>query len=502
MIERAPIGDILPPALVRDAVPEWEEWSRIVETAQRRRILYGEWGRDIVQRIRREVGDVRAELWGEPELSANVALSACSAVAQLYHQPPHITGSGAATLTRLLDAAGWAPMMQRVQRDTIGLREMHMRVTLDRDPLTDEDRLVLLPVPPDLVSVRLDPLRPTRPLEIRHYVWRDNRWTTDLYVVDGDRAEWRCVSSDGGEDLSPRYLMGPDGQPAPAGGFRGDAYPWRVAGRAVLPWVTYHAAITGHYYDWRTMREAFDGTLSIAVLWTYWRHILQTASWPQRYLINLDVAGAGADAERRYLEPDPTLILRLTQDMETAGTTATAGSFDTSANVHEVAEALMAYERRILAYAGLSPSEVMRSSGDPRSGYALAVTRDGQRESQRRFAPVFRMSDRELMALIAGLVGLSNRSFNIEYTLMPLSAAEQKGERDHVIDTVAAGLMSRAEAYQRLNPQLTPDEIATRLAAIDTERRANGPDDRDREPGADRRRDDDPDDDPDDPDGE
>lgn len=491
-----PIGHVLSPALPQSLIDDPREWARIRETALRRRILYGDWAHDIAERIRQEVGHERARLWGQPELSANVALSACSSVAELYHAPPRVTGTHASRLTAALDAAGWAPMMQRVQRDTIGLREMHLRATIEHDPDTGEDRVALLPVSPDLVVQTFDPRIPTRATRVRHYVWRDDQWTVDDYdITDPARPVWRCYRAEGKEDLSPRYLSGPGGSTVPDGGLTGDAYPWRIDGRPVLPWVTYHAAITGQPYDWRTMREVFDGTLSIAVLWTYWRHILQMASWPQRYLINLDVAGSGVNDDTRYVEPDPTLILRLMQEQHMMGGAASAGSFTTSANVHEVGEALIAYERRILAYAGLSPGEVLRSSGDPRSGYALAVTRDAQRESQRRYAPIFRQADQQLMRLVAGLLGLPNLAYMVEYQLMPPSAAEQQGERDNVIELMGAGLMSRVEAYQRLNPQLSPDDVVSRLRAIDEqqeEQRADRPDPG-REPAADRG--DDPDDD-------
>jgi hypothetical protein len=94
---------------------------------------------------------------------------------------------------------------------------------------------------------------------------------------------------------------------------------------------------------------------------------------------------------------------------------------------------------RVALSAGLSPSDISRQSGDARSGYALAVSKSGQREAQKKFAPVFRMGDEELLAKTAMLsnrflgTNIAEDGYRVSYHSMPLTPEEMRAQREDII---------------------------------------------------------------------
>lgn len=449
--------------------------QRVDHQSLRYRILYGHWREDLRSRIVHEVGTTRAEAWGEPDLGANLLLSASSAVATLYDYEPsvyHDEPTAAARMADLLRDAHWPTLMQRIQRDTIAIREMLIRV--DVVGVGRRRRVRLHPVHPHEVEVITDEADPERPVMIRWWRLREVRpgtyaWTADVYDIREGRERY-AVEDEHGHDVSPEHLSGVEDGRAPSGGYRGDAYPYRAGGEAILPWVMYHAARTGSVWDWGASCEIVDATLSIGTLWTYWRHLVQTASWPQRYLINGIVAGQstvgeGEDA-RRVVVADPAVLLRILQD-EGSDSGPRIEQDSTNADPHTLGQAIAAYERRAIALAGLNPADFVRSSGDPRSGYAMAITRDGQREAQRRYEHVFRTADQNLCRMVAALWGgLPSEGYRIAYEAIPPTVDELLSMQEYVDREVAAGRMTDVQAYQMLHPEISTEDAVRQIAAI------------------------------------
>jgi len=107
-------------------------------------------------------------------------------------------------------------------------------------------------------------------------------------------------------------------------------------------------------------------------------------------------------------------------------------------------------------------------SGDPRSGYAIAVSRSSLREAQRKYAPSFRMADQETISISAKI---SNRflgtdypetGYRVEYHAIPLSPEESKEQRENMLSLLNAGLISKVDAIKMLHPDLD-DVDAKRL---------------------------------------
>jgi hypothetical protein len=439
------------------------------------RLLYGHWRADLEDRIRLSVGDGRADAWGAPDIGSNLLLAASSAVATLYDRGVHAhhddRGAAERLTAALLDAA-WQPILQRNQRDTIAIRESAIRV----DVIAGEDgrRLSLVPVPPHMMEVETDPADPTRAVCVKWWRLRTTStgahvWTCDVTDIRPGRERY-AIEDEAGHDVSALYLLDATGAPAPVDGYRGADYPYRAGGRPILPWVIYHAAVTGQLWDYSANAQIVDSTLTIGTLWTYWRHLVQSASWPQRYLIGGQIGGQGSigegDSGRRQIVADPAVLLRIVPD-ETQDASPSIHQDATNADPEALQRAIQAYELSKVGLAGLNPADVMRVSGDPRSGYAMAITRDGQREAQRRYAPAFRLADQHLCRVAAALLGgLPVDGWRVSYEDIPLTVGEQIELQRFVDAEVTAGRMSALEAYAAMHPELSPEDSAARLDAI------------------------------------
>lgn len=438
------------------------------------RIMYGYWREDLRSRIVTEVGKTRAQAWGEPDIGANLLKSSAAAVSTLHDRPArglHDDPGAVSTMKGLMDGAAWQVIGQTLQRDTLAVRNMLLHVNIVGEAA--DRRVALLPVGPHDVEVVWDPGDPWRMLEVKWWRLRDvngqEAWTCDVWDIRPGRERY-AIENERGEDVSPTHLRAQDGTPAPPGGYRGEAYPFRADGVPILPWVSYTASKAP---GWDTMAnsEIVDSTLTVGTLWTYWRHLVQTASWPQRYVLNgypvgATVIGEGA-AARRQVEADPAILQRIKTD-EDSDTAASIQQDTTNADPKALGEAIFAYERRAMALAGLNPADVVRTSGDPRSGYAMAITRDGQREAQRRYAPIFRGADEEMLRIVAALWGgLPVDGWRVVYEAIPPTVGELIDLQTYVDGEIAAQRMTRLQGYMLLHPDVSAEDAQRALDAID-----------------------------------
>tara|TARA_R110000824_G_scaffold176239_1_gene355106 strand:+ start:1902 stop:3389 length:1488 start_codon:yes stop_codon:yes gene_type:complete len=415
-------------------------------------MLYGAWEKDLDARVRLQIGNVRREAYSSPDMSSNILRSVVSQLSVLYDTPPFITGPP--LLVASVSAAGLYSLMCRVQRDTLGLREMLLRVDIAND-----GGLTFRPVFPDLVIAESYPDRPGEPIAIREARQRDGRWTWDVLDIR-DGGSYRVLAMDG-SDLSGEYLPGVT------------SYPYiDQAGRPYLPYSMFHAAESATLWDPYEARELVEGSLNCAVLWSFFAHCTRAASWPQRWAVGVEVPAAGYYDEdsdgvgRTEVVTDPATVLMLRAAEEGIGGQPMVGQWQPGADPAVLQEAIAAYERRVATYAGISGSSILRKSGDPRSGYALSVSREAQREAQRRYEPMFRRGDLATLRICAALLGLSSEGIAIEYAGVPLSLEEQKERRESLLAEMAAGLIDRVEAYQRVHPELSREQAQARLVEI------------------------------------
>lgn len=367
------------------------------------RMMYGVWERDLDEMVLAQVGHVRREAWGALDQSSNVKRRSCADRATLYdpivdlqlgefcwtptHRDAETDPAAAvalATMTELLVGASASALLQRNQRDTIGIRECLIAPEVDDSPDEEgEPALVLRRVWAHMVvavPMRTDQSRPQRLEEWRlRMVEERPQWCRDVYEIGKPMR----VLDASGADISSGHADA---------GIRG------------IPHVIYHAALTGQLWDPYEESELYWGTLAQAVQWTLYGHALLDASWSQRYAIGLVPVGGAPEGTpeggRTGVVTDPASLLLLTKEAAFEGQPV-IGQFSSAVDVEKFQKAVAAGEARLVASSGLDAADGVRVVGDVQSGYALAISREAKERSARRYAPAFRRGDEQLLRSIA-----------------------------------------------------------------------------------------------------
>lgn len=439
------------PPLPRDPA----EAQRVEHTRFRRRVLYSMHAQDVRTRLIRSIGSTRTGAWGEPDMTSNPAWYTMSQLAALYREIPEVTPpAGGEDVAAAVAEAGWWQLAQRNQRDCIGLNDHFVHVRLD-----DDGAPTFRLVPPDMVEVAASPLSPAQPYCIKEWM-RDpddtQRW---VQVTTDARSRSMFALDASGVDVTERVLG--------SSSLSGDAYPYIVAGKPVLPYIAYHAAASGYALDPYSGREVFEGTIQLGVFYSFFAHILRNAAWGQRWILNAQPAGGDMDESGRRKEviSDPATLLVL-QQLEEGGTApAQVGQFSPSIDPDKILGSIERYERRLTEMA-LSNVGVSRRESDVRSAMSLAVSRESQREAQRAYEPMFRRSDIHLLQLVAGLMGAPTDGWRIVYKSLPRDPAELQAEMVLLNEKMDAGLLDKVSAYQQLHPGMTVAEARSAVAEI------------------------------------
>lgn len=453
-----------------------DEAARWEHTRHRRALMEGMWQRLLEDRLQAQLGSTRRQAWGIPDVSMNSFKQTAVELAALYTESaPDVKHNTAGDVESLVGADGiigrsglW-PQMARFQAMTIALREMWMRVDVE------DGRITYRPVSPDMTIAEADPSRPTTPVayaEIRlRHIRGEVVWAWDVFDVRDEANPSYTVRLAGdkgfGEDVTLEVL---------GATYSGEAYPYRRAsGTPILPVVLYHASTYGdRLFDAYNGIELYEGSLNLSVYTSFLAHTLRDASFPQRYAIGVRIAGSdmvdgGTRGQRVEVVSDPTTILMLDAAMEQQ---PQVGQFAAGSDVAVLEQTIGAIAFRLATDAGLAPSELQRTSGSARSGYAISLSQEGKRTAQRRYVMQFRDADERLMAVSATLV---NRAFgtqypeggySVHYREIPLSPDELAARREHVLAMMEAGLMDRVEAL-RFFGSLSEQDAVARLAAID-----------------------------------
>lgn len=431
------------------------ERARVQHTRLRRRILYDQHYDDAYQRLVEDVGPQRAHLWGTVDLMTNPLSQIYSKLSVLYEGPTSLTvPPGGEDTAAALDEAGHWSMMARVQRDTLALREMLLRVSV-------QDSVVNVhPVFPDMVSVKVDPRsgQITRVEEWAPDPDQPDRWVRLVHDISGI-APLLCVWTEEGKDCTERVL---------GSTFEGEAYPYRdPAGNPLLPYVVYHAARTGAPFDPYTDSTVVDGSLRLSVLYTFWNHALQNASWRQRYASGVEPAGMSpmGSIHAQSVGVDPSSVV-IFNPLEEGGSTATVGTFETPSDIEGLLRSIQSREARLVS-AALGSADVSRSDSEIRSGYSLAVSREAQREAQRAYEPLFRRSDLALIKLVSSLMGGPTSGWGISYSSIPRDPQEAQGELDRIAKQLDLRLIDRVGAWLALHPGASEADAITEIAKID-----------------------------------
>jgi hypothetical protein len=180
----------------------------------------------------------------------------------------------------------------------------------------------------------------------------------------------------------------------------------------------------------------------------------------------------GTRGQRVEVVTDPTTILMLDAAMEQQ---PQVGQFTAGADVSTLESTIAALAHRLATDAGLSPSELQRTSGSAKSGYAISLSNEGRREAQRKYIPQQREGDERLLAVTATLFNRAmgtqfpEGGYSILYREIPLSPEELSSRRQHVLEMLEAGLMRRVDALRYFG-SLSEEDARAALEAIDAEK--------------------------------
>lgn len=441
------------------------EAARLAHTRKRLRLLTGRWFDDLRAHISEHFDEVREKVIGKPDLSTNVLKSVTHQLAVLYDRGAvlgHEDQAGRELASRLLADAGWGSIGTRLQRMVLGLRESFIRPTM-----TGEGLLLRI-VTPDMVYAEADPEQPDCPVRIwearvRHLPGeKDPRWFWDHADVSGV-PRFAVVDPKTGADVSAMFEVVSGS---------GDEYPYRTpSGVAVLPYATYHAERTNDLFSWCDDVEAVEGTLTIAVLWSWWIHTVRDSAWAQRYGVDVDLRGGAVSGDGRkaatFVSSDPSSVMLFRAN----GDKPVLGQWAPPVDPQTLGSAIHRFERRLLVHFGLSPGDIQSESINPReSGIALAIKREAVRQAQDRYEPQFRRGDKELLRIIAAMVpGVPEDGWSITYPgpRRTIDEIRQIVERSQL--SIEAGLSSPVDAYMELHPDVTREQAADALRQIATE---------------------------------
>lgn len=463
-----------PAGTVADAPPmpsDPQEMARIQTTRQRWRLLYSQYGCDVQERLARQLATVRREAWGAPDLTAAPYEQMWEQVAVSYDTPPDVVyPTGGEPMGPLLEDAGLWSLMQRFQRDLLGLREMLMHVAVD-----EEGTVSFRPVRPDMVGARANPYRRDEPVRVEEWIRHETAgWVQHIMDISDPSAPYYVVVDPQRTDIT-RDILG--------GGFTGSHYPYRRAdGTPVLPYVLYHAKRTGYLWDANALAAVAEGSINICVLLTFYGHVVRNTAWRQRYLMGAEPRGSGVEAAdgghstRSEVITDPGSVVLLDPQEGFSGQPL-VGTWDQPVDPEALLRSIAMYERRILSAAGLSPADVTRQTADIRSGYSLAVAREAVRSLQARVEPQLRRGDRSLLALTAVLHNratggsLPEEGYEVNYTGVGETPMDAALHREAMRMDIAAGLLSPVDAYMELHPGISRENAIRDLVRIANETR-------------------------------
>ena len=466
--------------------PNDETNLRWNENALRKRLLSGEYEQDLEDELYRHLPSDRREAWGVTDMSSNPMEQVTRQLSVLYHENPIVTNpediSELVSREGYMTKSGIWSMMQRVQQLTLGIRETIVRIDVSPKG-TRTEGIIYRVVTPDFVYIESSEDNPEIPLYYQELRLRfdetkqEYSWVADIMDIrdeNNPKFYLRKVEPNGelGEDVSSIFMEK---------AMLGTEYPFRdKENRPYLPIVIYHAQKTGKLWNSFDCQTLISGSLSSMVLFSFWLHVVRDCSWVQRYATNVFVSGLTQNsldepARRSSISTDPSSILIFSQDPD-INTQPVIGQFQAGADPEKLLQAVASYEYRVAVSCGISPSELTRTSSDPRSGYSLSVSRQGQRESSRSYAPIFRLCDEELCRKTAMLcnrylgTSLPESGYRVSYQALEYSPEEKEAIRKDVIEKLAASLISPIDAIRQLNPDMDEEEARETLLRIRREK--------------------------------
>lgn len=445
-------------------IPEdYEDQERWREQAQRRRLLEGKHKVDVQTAIENQFAqEIAAGLEIDPDLSRNPYRLIFQQLNVAYLEPPDVsvTGQDDADLSPIITPKLWA-QQQKTSLFALAMGESLVRVDWKHWAGATEASYRI--VAPDTVVIEAMPDEPDQPGKVEELRWRGEAWTWEVWDVrDPSKPVFRIDEvDDNNERTEATAKYAPDLAAE-------NAYPYRATdGTPILPYVLYHKSVGSRLWNWTEGTELTNGSLRLGALWTHWNDGFLNAAHPQRWALDVDtqagvtrtIAGTAVDV----VPVDRKSVLKFASKGPAGGS---LGQFSAAMDVLSSAEALKLYEQGLAVYAGLNPADLQVTQGQ--SGYAIVVSRAGQRRQQKLVEVSYRMADQMLLAKAAQLAnvyanaGLSEnpRDYQIHYRALQPSTAELKEQAEIIEKELAMGMISQIDALRQMHPEIESDEDA------------------------------------------
>lgn len=408
-----------------------------------------------------------AEIRKVVDISNNPFKRIIADISTIYDELPQWTFEGEG------DNEAWTQALESGMADVV-LPKLNRLVNACNEALLyispTRDGVKLHAVPAHDVIVWEDPADPTQPITIAVRQGFVNTVTAKpvwhVWSREEDRAEYIQLDGDPFE-TSTRVL---ERMPNPY---------VDEDGRPVLPAVLYHRQWPDEgLWDQTTGEDLYEATILIGLLETWINHLIRTDSIRQKY------ATGQLDFESGVSGGTMSMLTFRSTD----GTPVNIGEFSSQMDWGGLGNTISRKLQNVLNNYGMSMAD-FELSGDPTSGFALRVRKEGLVEIRKRQIPVYRRWDLQAYDAIsavwnferdnsespiresvrrdmADMPWASQAKPSVEYSEFQTTLTVQERQQQLELDKerIEMGLESVLSVYMRENPGLTEDEAREAIA--------------------------------------
>jgi hypothetical protein len=186
------------------------------------------------------------------------------------------------------------------------------------------------------------------------------------------------------------------------------------------------------------------------------------------------VARGDAGGEPSWIEADPAMALMIKNASPQVA--AAIAQWSAGGDPDVILDSIMRYASSVASDFDLVPTDFARNHTDARSGYAITVSREGQRNAQRRYTPQFERGDRQMLEIVAALwrgetgEALPETGWSVHYRGLPLSIEERTTRAELLAAEVELGTKTVVQA-KALIEQITEEQARERLRIEADDRR-------------------------------
>jgi len=453
--------------------PEDENVQQIWKHVQMRvDVMTGQWQEHADERMSEFFAPEVREFLPPAEVSHNPALSIITGLSTLYDDEPTVEAEGVTPedIAILAPSEMWAQSQELLDK-VISCNDCLMFTAYQEGRGVYETVVAL-----NEVEVEADPSAPDQPNYVRHLQpsrrpgTNSAEWTwTTWDLRNPQQPVFRVETEDEqGETVDVTAIYAPK--------LEGD-WPYRdSSGAPIWPWVMYHRRISPRLMTPYAGRELFEGTLTAASLKTYWLAGVRDGAHPQRFALDAEALMAGdtslTDGQAKGAKVVRMNQMGIVQFKSVGDKSGQLSQFAPALDPKSAGEAIAQFSAELAVYAGVSPSDVKLGGSSGMSGYAISISRDGQRKERNKLRAPMMRADKMRLALRARLLNAYSsgrplpedpESYRIQYADMSKSLEEIKAALEEAKVLREEGLLGLVDAFLRFRPEMTRDEAIDRI---------------------------------------